>query len=441
MNLTNKVVTDVLSNLGIESFNDMQVSMHDAIISSNEVMLLAPTGSGKTLAFLWPLLTLLKPGSNRIQCLILTPTRELALQIESVWKKIGSGFKVNTCYGGHSMQVEIQNFSSPPALLIGTPGRIEDHLKRNSFVTDELEFLVLDEFDKALQLGFQDQMASIILKLNNLKKKILVSATPSPNIPKFVQFINPNTLDFISDENSKLDLKLLWVRCNTSNRIHKLIELVSNLKDECALIFCNLRETTEVLYNEFLSNDISATFYHGGLEQEARELALIRFRNGSVNFLISTDLAARGLDIPEMKHVIHFELPLKLDEFIHRNGRTARMNTSGTVFLFAKERNELPDYIDEEVEEFRSDKSLAIPSVPLYTTIYISGGKKSKINKVDIVGFFTQKGKLLKDDIGLIFVKEYYSFAAVKTNKVSKLLKNIELEKMKGKKYRIHIAK
>jgi ATP-dependent RNA helicase DeaD len=150
---------NLLLNLGIESLNEMQEVAQDAIVNDNNVLLLSPTGSGKTLAFLLPIFELLQPEILSVQCLILIPSRELGLQIEQVWKKMGTDYKVNACYGGHSIDTEIKNLSNPPAVLIGTPGRIADHIDRGTFRLDKIQTLVLDEFDKSLQLGFHEQMS------------------------------------------------------------------------------------------------------------------------------------------------------------------------------------------------------------------------------------------------------------------------------------------
>jgi superfamily II DNA/RNA helicase len=186
---------------------------------------------------------------------------------------------------------------------------------------------------------------------------------------------------------------------------------------------------------------IYATYYHGGMDQEERERALIQFRNGSVSYLITTDLAARGLDIPEMKHVVHYHLPAKEEEFTHRNGRTARMLSTGTAYIIFNESEKKLDYIDYEMPVLNIENAINLPKPPEFQTVYISGGKKNKLNKIDIVGFFSQKGKLEKGDLGLIEVKDFISFAAIKFNKVSDLLKNIRDEKMKGKKFKIEVAR
>ena len=432
----------ILSNLGIDTLNSMQVAAHKSIIRDKDILLLAPTGSGKTLGFLIPLLQLLKPELTKVQCLILAPSRELALQIEQVWKKMGTGFKVNVCYGGHSMATEIQNLTTPPALLIGTPGRIADHITRRTFELDGIVTLVLDEFDKSLDLGFHEQMSFIIGNLSKLNKRVLVSATAGIQIPEFTGLGEPTVLDFLPEnasENTSLTMKL--VISDEKDKLDTVFDLVCSLNSESALIFCNHRDAAERT-SEFLNQKgIVATFYHGGMEQDERERALIRFRNGSVNYLITTDLAARGLDIPEMKHVIHYHLPLQAHEFVHRNGRTARMHASGTSYLIFHRDEERPAYVDNSLEELSLSKKYLLPKLPEFQTLYISGGKKNKINKIDIVGFLSQKGRLEKGDLGLIEVKDFTSFAAVKRVKVKELLQLIREEKMKGKKYKIEIAR
>lgn len=438
---TNHHSTNLLVNLGIDSLNEMQEVAQTTILQDSNVLLLSPTGSGKTLAFLMPIFQLLEENSNTVQCLILVPSRELGLQIEQVWKKMGTNYKVNICYGGHSIDTEIKNLSNPPAILIGTQGRIADHLDRKSFDVEHITTLVLDEFDKSLQLGFHEEMSYIIGRLPKLNKRILVSATAGIEIPKYTRVVNPTVLDFIveEEENSNLDIKL--VISKEKDKINTLFQLICSLKGESAIVFCNHRDAVERISDMLNEKGIYATFYHGGMDQEERERALIQFRNGSMSYLITTDLAARGLDIPEMKHVIHYHLPLKEDEFTHRNGRTARMQASGTAYALIHESEKQLDYFDYSIEKLVVTETTRLPKPPQFQTIYISGGKKNKLNKFDIVGFFSQKGKLEKGDLGLIEVKDFISFAAVKYNKVNEFLKNIRDEKMKGKKYKIEVAR
>ena len=433
--------TNLLLNLGIENLNEMQEVAESALLKDANVLLLSPTGSGKTLAFLLPIFQLLSNEIKSVQCLILVPSRELGLQIEQVWKKMGTDFKVNVCYGGHSIETEIKNLSNPPAILIGTPGRIADHIDRQTFKTDTIVTLVLDEFDKSLQLGFHEQMSFIINRLTKLNKRILVSATSEVEIPKYTRVVNPTILDFIVDEveNSNLSTKL--VVSKEKDKMESLFHLICSLKSESAIVFCNHRDAAERISDSLNEKGIHATYYHGGMDQEERERALIQFRNGSVNYLITTDLAARGLDIPEMNHVIHYHLPSKEDEYTHRNGRTARMLASGTAYIIIHESEKKLDYINYEMPKLNVDSFKTLPKSPEFQTIYVSGGKKNKLNKIDIVGFFSQKGQLEKGDLGLIEVKDFISFAAVKSSKVNGFLKNIRDEKMKGKKYKIEVAR
>ncbi len=197
----------------------------------------------------------------------------------------------------------------------------------------------------------------------------------------------------------------------------------------------------ERIYDMLTAKGIISTFYHGGLDQDERERALIQFRNGSVSYLITTDLGARGLDIPEMKHVIHYHLPAKEDEFTHRNGRTARMLATGTAYVIIHETEKKSDYFDYGKRRLDVSNAKSLPKAPVFQTLYISGGKKNKLNKFDIVGFLSQKGALEKDDIGLIEVKDFISFVAVRYTKVKDLLGKIKDEKMKGKKYKIEVAR
>jgi superfamily II DNA/RNA helicase len=299
---------NILANLGVERLNDMQKAAQSTIIKEQNVLLLSPTGSGKTLAVLLPVLQLLDENISNVQCLIVVPSRELALQTEQVWKKLGTKFKVNVCYGGHSIDTELKNLSNPPALLIGTPGRLTDHLERKSFDTNFIKTLVLDEFDKSLQLGFQDEMSTIISQLPALHKRVLLSATSDVEIPDFVEMGTPVTLDFLEEEkNEALAIKL--VESPDKDKIDSLFHLICSLNSEPALIFCNHREATERVTDLLSKKGIETGYYHGGMDQDDRERVLVRFRNGSLNYLVTTDLAARGLDIPEMNHVIHYHLP------------------------------------------------------------------------------------------------------------------------------------
>lgn len=440
--ITPQQQAQILANLGISALNPMQEAAQRAIGQDNDTFLIAPTGSGKTVGFLLPILALLRADQKpMVQCLILAPSRELAIQIEQVWKKMATGYKVNVCYGGHPVDTEIRNLSNPPALLIGTPGRIADHITRRSFALEGIHTLVLDEFDKSLALGFHDEMEFIVGGLRNLQKRVLVSATSGVSIPAFIRLHAPTTLTFKAESTEETGLTTKVVYASSKDKIDTLFALLCALHSEAALIFLNHREAAERTRDLLAERGIHSLVYHGGMEQTDRERALIQFRNGSNRYLVTTDLAARGLDIPEMKHVIHYHLPLQAHEFTHRNGRTARMHASGTAYVILSRDETPPAYLDPTLEEFTVPAENPLPEPPDFITLYISGGKKNKLNKVDIVGFFAQKGELDKGDLGRIDVQDFISFAAVKQDKVKALLANISQEKMKGKKFKIEVAR
>ena len=405
-----------------------------------DIILLSPTGSGKTLGFLLPVLNSLKPEIQGVQALVIVPSRELALQIEQVFRVMGTGFKVNCCYGGHNTKIEKNNLSQPPAVLVGTPGRLAYHIRNESFDTSAVKSLILDEFDKALEFGFQDDMAYIIKHLPNLNKRILTSATHMDEIPGFTGVKNPIEINFLRTNTSARALQLKAVQSKAADKLETLFSLICKIGGKPALVFCNHREAVErisdLLYDMGLSHDI----FHGGMEQEDRERAVLKFRNGSHNLLITTDLASRGLDIPEIEYVIHYQLPHNEQAFLHRNGRTARMHAGGTAYLILSEDESLP-YLESAppVEELPTKNILPKPAV--WATLYIAAGKKDKINKVDIVGLLLQKGKLAKEDLGLIEVLDHSSYAAVKRNQIENVLRSIKSEKIKNKKVKIEIAR
>lgn len=431
----------ILNALQIPSLNPMQEDAAATIAAKSEVLLLSPTGSGKTIGFLLPIAQLLKKEEKRVQCLVLTPSRELAIQIENVWKKMATGYKVSCCYGGHDMQTEIQNLAEPPALLVGTPGRIADHIKRDTFDKGAVKTLVLDEFDKSLALGFEEEMSFIFQSLPASGKKIFVSATAGIDIPAFAGDIkNLAVLNYLAKEKTQEALDLKLVISQEKDKVDRLAELLSYI-NEPALIFCNHRDAVERTVSLLKEKGIECASFHGGMEQMQREQALIQFRNGSLLFLVATDLAARGLDVPEMKHVVHYHLPSTSAEFIHRNGRTARMHASGTAYLLMHADEPLPPYIHDRPGELDIPKGLKLPRAAEWVTIYINGGKKDKLNKIDIVGFFTQKGRLQKDEIGLIIVKDRNAFAAIKKHKLKAFLPLVENEKIKGTRYKIVVAR
>ena len=429
----------ILDNLKITALNPMQEAAISATKKGNDIMVLAPTGSGKTLAFLLPVLNNLDKSSKGVQCLILVPSRELALQIEQVFKQMGTGFKVNCCYGGHAIKTERNNLEQPPAVLIGTPGRIAYHLRHQNFDESFVTTLVLDEFDKALEFGFQEDMSFIIKALLSLKHRILTSATAMQEIPAFAGLKNHTNIDFLKDAAIAPDLKLKKVQTTAEDKLDTLFQLICKIGSKTTLIFCNHRETVDRISDLLIDKDLAHDIFHGGMEQDERERALLKFRNGSIKILITTDLASRGLDIPEVEYIIHYQLPYTEDAFLHRNGRTARMNAKGTAYLILADDEKYP-FLKSDIETETLKAKYQLPKDSDWQTLYISAGKKDKVNKIDIVGMLLKKGGLQKDDVGLIEVKDQASYVAVKRKLVPQVLKALANERVKNKKVKIETA-
>jgi ATP-independent RNA helicase DbpA len=430
MQKNSEKISTYIKNLNIEDLNEIQNLCLEKLKKHDDLILLSPTGSGKTLAFLLPSIEFLNPKNEFIQILILVPSRELAMQIEQVLKKMKCDFKVNSCYGGHSMRVEYNNLGNPPSILIGTPGRIADHLKRRNFGTNSIQTLILDEFDKSLELGFKTDMEFIISELPNLKKRFLTSATKMNEIPEFTGIKNAFELNFLNDSAPKIKFKKVLATGN--DKLDALFRLICKLGNESMLIFCNHREAVERISKLLNDKNLVHEMFHGGMEQEERERALLKFRNGSHNLLITTDLASRGLDIPEIKYIVHYQLPLDENSFIHRNGRTARMNAEGTSYLVLSENEIIPNFIDLNLEIENLPENVVLPKTNDWITLYFGAGKKNKINKIDIVGLLIQKGQLLKEEIGIIEVYDFTAYVAIKrekTNSVLKLIKNEQIKK------------
>jgi len=438
----NLMINTILSNLKIETLNEMQEASIKANKEQDNVVLLSATGSGKTLAFLLPFLELIDTTSKLTQALIIVPSRELAQQIEEVFKQMGTGLKITSCYGGHKRETEENNLIQPPALIVGTPGRLADHIRRGNITIDSITTLILDEFDKSLELGFVEEMAFIIGSLPNIRKRILTSATEAVEIPDFIGLTDAARLNFLTlekDTSNKLIVQKVF--SEDSDKIDVLVKLICYLGNRSIIVFCNHRESVNRTSDLLKQRGIVNEFYHGALEQQERDSALCKFRNGTANVLITTDLASRGLDIPNIRFIIHYHLPATLDVFTHRNGRTARMDASGTAILLLSTKETIPTFIEDEIEELTVPPNCPLPEKPKWTTLFIAAGKKDKVNKIDIVGFLSNRGKLGKEDIGLIEVKDFFSFVAVKKSMVGELLQLIRDQKIKNKKVKIEVAK
>ena len=427
---------EILSKLNINALNPMQESAFDSISSSNNTIILSPTGTGKTLAFLLPVLEFLDHDNPEVQALILVPSRELAIQIEQVIRNMGTGFKVNAIYGGRAMSKDKIELKHTPAILIGTPGRILDHFMADRFTKDHIKTLILDEFDKSLEVGFEEEMSEILAELPNLTKRILTSATEGVKIPKFVGLENPKRVNFLNKETLS-QLTISTVISEDKDKLNTLVQLLKYIGEEPGIIFCNFKDSIDSVSDFLRQQRIPHECFSGGMEQKDRERALIKFRNGSSRILVATDLAARGIDIPELKFIIHYELPHRIEEFTHRNGRTARVNEAGTAYVLQWDKEYLPEFI-------KKSKGINISKTnrlgdPHWETLFISGGRKDKISKGDIAGLFFKQGGLKSDELGEIELKQDCAFVAVPKSKSNKLISELNNSRLKKKKVRITV--
>lgn len=409
----------------------------NAILHGNQdVVVLSPTGSGKTLAYLLPVSQLVDAADDEPQAIVVTPGRELALQSATVLKNMGSGLRAMACYGGRAAMDEHRMMKQVrPQIIFGTPGRLNDHLDKGNFSPYHIKYLIIDEFDKCLEMGFQDEMSRLIKKLPGLRRHFLLSATEAEEIPRFVHMGRVDKIDYRMDEEQVPDrVHIYKVESPVKDKLESLGLLLRSLGDQSTIVFLNYRDSVERTNKYLVEQGFSTSFFHGGLEQKEREASLYRFSNGSANILVSTDLASRGLDIPDIDNIIHYHIPESEDGYIHRVGRTARWEAHGRAFFLLGPEEHIPEYVDSEVEDYEvpSADELPQPAKPKMATLYIGKGKKDKISKGDILGFLCKKGGLNSSEIGKIDVNDRYAYAAISRAKLRSVLNNVKGEKIKG---------
>jgi len=411
----------------------MQIAAHESIYAKKDLVLLSPTGTGKTLAFLLPVMEDLDATLPQVQAIILVPSRELALQIEQVAKEMGTGLKINALYGGRIIRKDMDDLKHPPALLIGTPGRLADHFKRRNVNTKHIKVLVLDEFDKSLEVGFEKEMRLIIEQLPLKRQNILTSASEALTVPPYVNINEPVRLNYLDKKVKRLQIKTIEYK--NDEMLRTLFQALCYLGELPGIIFCNYKDTIEALSRDLNNKGIVHGCFFGGMEQKERERSLLKFRNGTHRLIIATDLAARGIDVPEIRFIIHYQIPQRAVEFTHRNGRTARMHQDGTAYVLCQKGKPLPSFV--EANEPLSFKKRPLPKAPKWVTLFISAGRKDKISKGDIAGWFLKQTDLTKEQLGLIELKQDCAFVAVPKNKASSLIHQLKNQKLKKQKVRV----
>lgn len=436
------ILEGIKNGLGIEELNPMQKIMLKTSSENRDIILLSPTGSGKTLAFALPLLKMMKPSTGRIQCVVIAPSRELVIQIANVLREAARVFRIVALYGGHKVEDEVNSLKVTPDIVVATPGRLLDHSVRHNLELLPVRILVLDEFDKILELGFEDEMEKLIKRLKTVSRIILTSATKTDVLPEFLKLDNPVTLDYSSEgESVRGRMKVNTVRSASNDKLESLLNLLHNINrdnetQEKTIIFSNHRESSERIYEYLKKNKVACVLYHGALEQKDREIAIALFNNGTCPVLIATDLAARGLDIEKVKSVIHYHQPLTAEAYTHRNGRTARVDEEGDIYLLLGPDEELKDFVEPD-SDFVLDENVKSKLGNDYITLYISGGKREKVSRGDILGFIVKEGGVNASEIGKINVYDHYSLVQVNKKDASAIMKISESKKLKGQKRKI----
>ncbi|WCO03140.1 DEAD/DEAH box helicase [Psychroserpens ponticola] len=431
-----KAQQDILEKLNIYALNPMQEQALAVIEETTNTILLSPTGTGKTLAFLLPLLRCLDPECTEVQAVIIVPSRELAIQIETVIRNMGSGYKANAIYGGRAISKDKIELKHTPAILIGTPGRLADHLEQGRFTTKFVKTLVIDEFDVSIEVGAGGELKSIMGYLPHISKRILTSATQGTEIPSYLKMAKAEILNFLKNRPSS-QLMVKTVLSPSKNKHNTVIDLLNHVGNDPGIIFCNQKERIEDLSRFLEKKGIAHTCFYAGMEQRDRERALIKLRNGSVSILIASDLASRGIDIPEMKYIIHYEIPSGIQEYTHRNGRTARVNSKGTAYLIKGAQEVFPDFVGQPKVQMLSKNETRKPE--FWTTLFISGGRKDKISKGDIAGLFFKQGGINKDQLGVIELKQDCAFVGVPVSIASTLVDKLNNTRLKKKKVRVTV--
>ena len=426
----------IRERLGIEALNLMQRRVWDS--KASRLIILSPTGSGKTVAFAGAMLKRLPNAGNGVVALILAPSRELVLQIGEVLRSIAQGYKVATFYGSHPMQDEINTLRGNPDIIVATPGRMLDHLQRCTVSPAALKTLVIDEYDKSLELGFQGEMSRICRRMPAPRSVILTSATELKELPDFIDLKDAETID-CSDSGSKPRKRLHIARVESPVR-DKLDTLVALLAGESlrrTIVFVNHRESAERVFDRLHKENFAVALYHGGMEQAERDRAVICLNNGSKPIMIATDLAARGLDIDSVGAVVHYHLPPSDAAWTHRNGRTARVDAEGEVFVITCEGETIPEYVDWD-NDYTPDFEISAPERPSHVTLYVNSGRREKVSRGDLVGLLIKTVGIEASQIGRIDVRDHSAYISLARHAIPMLHSQPTL-KVKGVRLKISV--
>ncbi len=439
-----------LATLGYQTMTPIQAQSLPPILEAKDVIAQAQTGSGKTAAFGLGLLQQLDVKRFRVQSLVLCPTRELADQVAKEIRKLGRSIhniKVLTLCGGMSYGVQLGSLEHGAHIIVGTPGRVEEHLRKGSLKLNNLNTLVLDEADRMLDMGFKDTLDAIIEHTPKQRQTLLFSATFPTQIQSIAQriMINPMRIEVASSHDSTSIVQHFYKIDDEAQRIIALRLLLGHSRPESTLVFCNTKRETQEVANELQSYGFCALALHGDLEQKVRDQTLVRFANRSTSILVATDVAARGLDIDSLDAVINYHIARECEVHVHRIGRTGRAGCNGTACTLYSEKESykiarLADYLNQAIESepLPPIKLLEQPTYkPNMTTLQIDGGKKQKVRPGDILGALTGKDGITGKQVGKIHIFDNCAYVAVNWDARKPALKKLEKGKLKGRSFQV----
>jgi ATP-dependent RNA helicase DbpA len=433
-----KALLENLTSLQFSTMTPIQQHALPAILKGKDVIAKAKTGSGKTLAFGIGASVKITEHLNLPQILIMTPTRELADQVATVLRQIlrhRPNTTVLTLCGGTPLRPQADALKKSVEVIVGTPGRIKDHLAKETLDISQVHTLILDEADRMLDMGFIDAIEGVINNIRAKKQTLLFSATFAPEIKKLSQRVQCNPLFIEVASERKNRINEIFIKTEETHRSDTLKKAITAYHHHSTLIFCNTKESVKSLQTK-LRNIGDVLALHGDLDQRERDETLLQFANGSATILVATDVAARGLDIDDIGTVINYDLPPQLETYIHRIGRTGRVEKEGTALsLFSGREQKFIDAYNEEITPIELKKANnRFYAEAKYSTIALLGGKKSKIRKGDILGALIKEGKLNGNAIGKIEIKEKFAYIAITRDELQNALHFFQTKKVKNRK-------
>ena len=446
-------------------------------LEKKDILVESQTGSGKTAAYGIPICEQVIWEENKPQALILVPTRELALQIKADIMNIGrlKRMKVTAVFGKSPFKIQKSELKQKSHIVVGTPGRILEHLREKTLVVDEIRTLVLDEADEMLNMGFIEQVEEIIDYLPKERQTMLFSATMPPEIARLASFHMTNDRVSVKIENSVENAPNIlqsYIKVQDTPKEKLLLDLLTIENPDACIIFCNMKDTVNDVDAYLGKANLPVDKLHGGMDQEDRLAVLDEFRSGKLRYLVATDVAARGIDIENVTHVVNYDVPFEKESFIHRIGRTGRAGKTGVALTMVSENDkrrwqEVRDYAFEENAELTEinvpsertvsrakdafEKKINTRITPRIarnkelnkdiTKIYFNGGKKKKLRAIDFVGTLTSIKDVTAEDIGIITIQENVTYIEVLNGKGGYVISEMQNRTVKGKSLKVHKAR